>query len=418
MPNREFRAGIIAAVAKGLDSLNPRLTLLQPYPFERLRTLVSTVVPDPKKAPINLSIGEPRHPTPRLVLDALAAGAKTGLAHYPTTFGAIELREAIAEWLRTRHHLSSLDPATQVLPVLGSREALFSFAQTVVDAGRPRPTVVVPNPFYQIYEGAALLAGAGTYCVNGDAESGFAHRWHTVPDAVWERTQLLYVCSPDNPTGRVLDLDGWRTLFELSDRHGFAIASDECYSEVYFDETRPPLGALAAAQALGRLAFTRLAVFGSLSKRSNAPGLRSGYVAGDADLVKAFLLYRTYHGSAMSPAVAAASIAAWKDEEHVRANRALYASKFKTLQPQLAQTLTCTMPDAAFYLWAQTPIDDAVFAQRLLAEENVTVLPGSFLARDAHGANPGRNRVRIALVANEVECADAIGRIIAFARRL
>jgi N-succinyldiaminopimelate aminotransferase len=393
------------------------LTLLQPYPFERLRTLVSTVVPDPKKQPINLSIGEPRHPTPRLVLDALAAGATTGLAHYPTTFGAIELREAIARWLRARHQLSSLDPATQVLPVLGSREALFSFAQTVVDASRPRATVVVPNPFYQIYEGAALLAGAETYFVNADAESGFAHPWHAVPDAVWARTQLLYVCSPDNPTGRVLDLDGWRTLFELSDRHGFTIASDECYSEVYFDETRPPLGALAAAEQLGRVAFKRLAVFGSLSKRSNAPGLRSGYAAGDADLIKAFLLYRTYHGSAMSPAVAAASIAAWKDEEHVRANRALYAAKFRALQPKLANSLPCTMPEAAFYLWAQTPIDDTDFAQRLLAKENVAVLPGSFLARDAHGANPGRNRIRIALVASEDECAEAVGRIIAFTRR-
>ena len=379
---------------------------------------MSTVVPNPKKPPINLSIGEPRHPTPRLVLDALAAGATTGLAHYPTTIGAIELRDTIARWLRARHHLSSLDPAAQVLPVLGSREALFSFAQTVIDVSGDRATVIVPNPFYQIYEGAALLAGAETYCVNADAETGFAHPWRTVPDAVWARTQLLYVCSPDNPTGRVLDLDGWRTLFELSDRHGFVIASDECYSEVYFDEARPPLGALAAAQALGHLAFKRLAVFGSLSKRSNAPGLRSGYVAGDADLIKAFLLYRTYHGSAMSPAVAAASIAAWNDEEHVRANRALYATKFAMLQPVLAPSLPCTMPDAAFYLWAQTPIDDTVFAQRLLAEENVMVLPGSFLGRDAHGSNPGRHRIRIALVASEAECADAVGRIVAFARRL
>ena len=398
--------------------LNPRLTALKPYPFERLRALVSSVAANPAKRPINLSIGEPRHPTPLLVLDALSAGAKTGLAHYPTTNGPLELREAVARWLRARHGLASLDPATQVLPVLGSREALFSFAQSVIDGSRPRATVVVPNPFYQIYEGAALLAGAETHCVNADPDRGFAHRWRDVPDAVWERTQLVYVCSPDNPTGRVLDRDGWRLLFDRSDRYGFVIASDECYSEIYFDEARPPLGALAAAHAFGRDDFTRLVVFGSLSKRSNAPGLRSGYVAGNAELIKAFLLYRTYHGSAMSPAVVAASVAAWNDEEHVRANRALYAAKFSALQPRLAPTLPCAMPDAAFYLWASTPIDDTTFTQRLLAEENVTVLPGSFLGRDVDGANPGRNRIRIALVASESECAEGIDRIIAFARRL
>jgi len=398
--------------------LNPRLTTLKPYPFERLRALVSAVAPNPGKRPINMSIGEPRHPTPSLVLDALSAGAATGLAHYPTTQGALELREAIARWLRARHRLPLLDAATQVLPVLGSREALFSFGQTVIDGSLPDATVVVPNPFYQIYEGAALLAGAQTYCVNADPERGFTHRWHDVPDAVWARTQLLYVCSPDNPTGRVLDLPGWRYLFERSDQFGFVIASDECYSEIYFDEARPPLGALAAAHALGRSDFKRLAVFGSLSKRSNAPGLRSGYVAGDAALIKACLLYRTYHGSAMSPAVAAASIAAWDDEAHVRANRALYAAKFSAAQPRLAEALPCSMPEAAFYLWTPTPIDDTLFAQRLLAEENVAVLPGSFLARDAHGTNPGQNRVRIALVAGEAECAEGIERIVAFAKSL
>jgi len=276
----------------------------------------------------------------------------------------------------------------------------------------------MPNPFYQIYEGAALLAGAEPYCVNADADRGFATAWHTVPDEVWARTQLVYVCSPDNPTGRVTTQDEWRYLFELSDRHGFVIAADEGYSEIYFDEARPTLGALAAAHALGRVGFPRLVSFGSLSKRSNAPGLRSGYIAGDATLIKAFLLYRTYHGSAMSPAVSAASVAAWSDETHVRANRAQYAAKFAALQPRLAAVLPAPMPDAAFYLWAATPIDDAIFARRLLADQAVTVLPGSYLARDARGANPGRGYVRIALVASLAECTEAIDRIVGLARTL
>ena len=397
--------------------VNPRLALLQPYPFERLRALFAAVTPNPAKRAISLAIGEPRHPTPKLVLDALCAGGP-GLANYPMTMGSLPLREAIAAWLTRRHGLLPLDPATQVLPVLGSREALFAFAQAVIDATRPGANVVVPNPFYQIYEGAALLAGAGVWCVNADASASFAHDWRGVPAEVWARTQLLYVCTPDNPTGRVFGRDEWRELFALSDRYGFVIASDECYSEIYFDEARPPLGALAAAQAEGRAGYPRLAVFGSLSKRSNAPGLRSGYVAGDAALMKSFLLYRTYHGAAMSPAVAAASIAAWNDEAHVVANRAEYAAKFATLQPVLAPSLPCAMPDAAFYLWAQTPIDDAQFAQRLLAEENVAVVPGSYLARDAGGTNPGRHRVRLALVASREECAEAIERVVAFARRL
>ncbi|MCC7325485.1 MAG: succinyldiaminopimelate transaminase [Burkholderiales bacterium] len=398
-------------------SLNPRLALLQPYPFEKLRALFAGVEANPAKRAISLSIGEPKHPTPRLIVDALVAGAGA-FANYPTTSGSPALREAIAGWLSRRHGLPSLDPVTQVLPVLGSREALFAFGQVVIDGSRPGATVVVPNPFYQIYEGAALLAGAQVHCVNADPAAGFAHTWREVPAEVWARTQLLYVCSPDNPTGRVLDLAGWRELFALSDRHGFVIASDECYSEIYFDEAKPPLGALAAAQALGRAGFPRLAVFGSLSKRSNAPGLRSGYVAGNAALMRSFLLYRTYHGSAMSGAVAAASIAAWSDESHVRANRAEYASKFARLQPQVAAVLPCTMPDAAFYLWASTTIDDTEFARRLFAEENVSVLPGSFVARDAHGHNPGRRRVRLALVAQEDECADAVDRLVEFCRRL
>ncbi len=398
--------------------MNPRLAKLQPYPFERLRKLASAVVPNAAKRPINLSIGEPRHATPQFVVDALAAGAKTGLANYPTTIGVPALRESIARWLCARHGLGPLDAATQVLPVLGSREALFAFAQTVIDGTRPDATVVVPNPFYQIYEGAALLAGAQTYCVNVDPSTPFAHAWDAVPHDVWTRTQLVYACSPDNPTGRVLDLAAWKRLFELSERYGFVIAADECYSEIYFDEAKPPLGALAAAKAVGLHDFKRLVAFGSLSKRSNAPGMRSGYVAGDATLIKAFLLYRTYHGSAMSQAVAAASIAAWNDEAHVRANRAQYAAKFRELQPRTAAVMPCVMPDAAFYLWAQTPIDDAAFVSRLLAEENVLVLPGSFLGRDAHGTNPGARRVRIALVAEHEECAEAIERIVAFAKRL
>ncbi len=396
--------------------MNSHLALLQPYPFERLRALFSGVTPNPRRTPISLSIGEPKHPTPQLIRDALCAGS-AGLANYPTTAGVPALREAIADWLMRRHGLASLDAATQVLPVLGSREALFAFAQTVIDAARDGATVVVPNPFYQIYEGAALLAGAATYCVDKLATHGYAPQWEQVPDTVWARTQLLFVCSPDNPTGRVMNLDDWRRLFNLSDRHGFVIAADECYSEVYFDEAKPPLGALAAAHALGRSGYPRLISFGSLSKRSNVPGLRSGYVAGDAALVKAFLLYRTYHGSAMSPAVAAASVAAWRDEAHARANRALYAQKFARLQPAVNAVLPAGQPDAAFYLWARVPGDDAEFARGLYAEEAVSVLPGSYLGRDAHGANPGAGYVRIALVAEYAECAEAIGRLVAFAQR-
>ena len=397
--------------------MNPLLRQLQPYPFERLRALHAQCAPNRAKIPLNVSIGEPKHATPSLLLDALARGARTGLANYPTTIGADALREAIAAWLRRRHSLAALDPATEVLPVLGSREALFAFGQTVIDGSRADATVVVPNPFYQIYEGAALLAGAQTYCVNADPGLQFSHRWDLVPEDVWARTQLLYVCSPDNPTGRVMPQDEWRTLFALSDRHGFVIASDECYSEIYFDEAKPPLGALGAAESLGRRGFPGLVVFGSLSKRSNAPGLRSGYVAGDRTLVRAFLQYRTYHGSAMSGAVAAASIAAWNDETHVVANRVLYAEKFAALTPRLRAAMPCDMPEAAFYLWAATPGDDVAFARRLYAEENVAVLPGSYLARDAHGHNPGAARVRIALVASIETCAEAIDRIVTCARR-
>lgn len=396
--------------------MNPRLDLTQPYPFERLRALFEGSSPPAGLAPINLGIGEPRHATPRLLLDALASGG-AGLANYPMTVGPVALRETIAAWLAARHGIPTPDPSTQVLPVLGSREALFAFAQVVVDPSRAGATVLVPNPFYQIYEGGALLAGAVPWYVNAIEARGWRHDWEGVPQEVWARTQLVFLCSPDNPTGRVAGLDEWRLLFELADRHGFAIASDECYSEVYFDGDAPPLGALAAARALGRDDYRGVVVFGSLSKRSNAPGLRSGYAAGDARLIAAFLRYRTYHGSAMSPAVATASLAAWRDEAHVRDNRARYTAKFDALVPKLAAALDCRRPDASFYLWAHAGGDDTAFARDLHAEENVTVLPGSYLARDAHGVNPGRGRIRIALVADEAECSEGIDRIVRFARR-
>lgn len=395
--------------------MNPQLALLQPYPFERLRHLFAGVTPNAAKSPISLSIGEPRHPTPQFIRDALAAGSG-GLANYPITAGPPALREAVAAWLKRRHGLATLDPLLQVLPVLGSREALFAFAQTIIDPSRVGATVVVPNPFYQIYEGAALLAGATPHYVNSLAANGFAPQWDEVPASVWARTQLLYVCSPDNPTGRVMTQDEWRTLFALSDRHGFVIASDECYSEIYCDEARPPLGGLAAAAAMDRDGYPRLVVFGSLSKRSNCPGLRSGYVAGDAALVKAFLLYRTYHGSAMSPPVVAASLAAWSDEVHVRANRALYAKKFESLAPHVEAVLGTRSPDAAFYLWANVGGDDADFARRLYGDQAVTVLPGSYLGRTVAGVNPGAGYIRIALVAEFDECAEAIERLVRFVR--
>jgi len=351
------------------------------------------------------------------VLDALAAGGPN-LANYPMTAGSPTLREAIANWLARRHGLPALDAATQVLPTLGSREALFAFAQVIVDASRPGATVLIPNPFYQIYEGAALLAGAGTWCVNADPTANFAPDWDSVPDEVWARTQLVYVCSPDNPTGRVASLAEWRRLFEWSDRHGFVIASDECYSEIYCDEANPPLGALDAAWRLGRRDFRRLVMFSSLSKRSNAPGLRSGFVAGDAALLKSYLLYRTYHGSAMSLAVQRASIAAWNDEAHVRENRRLYAEKFAAVLPTVQKHLNTERPDGGFYLWIRTPVDDTEFARALHHAYNVLVLPGSFLGREAHGANPGRNHVRVALVAPLGECVEAMQRMTQFAKSL
>lgn len=392
--------------------MNPLLDRLHPYPFERLRELTRDIVPSREHRAISLGIGEPKHATPALVKRALTESLD-GLASYPATAGTPALRDAVAAWLARRYDVE-VDPATQVLPVNGSREALFAIAQAVVDASRPGATVVCPNPFYQIYEGAALLAGASVAYANSDASRGFAVDWDAIDDATWSRTQLLYVCSPGNPTGAVMRLAEWRRLFELSDRHGFVIASDECYSEIYFG-SQPPLGSLQAAIALGRRGFPRLVAFTSLSKRSNVPGMRSGFVAGDAAILAKFLLYRTYHGSAMSPAVQAASIAAWSDEAHVADNRALYAAKFDAVVPMLDRTLGVPQPEAGFYLWARVPReDDIAFARGLLGQYNVAVLPGSLLARDAHGHNPGAGRVRMALVAGIDECIEAARRIVSY----
>ncbi len=384
--------------------MNPLLEKLQPYPFEKLRRLLDGVVGNKKFKPINLQIGEPKHPTPELVKRALVR-ALDGLSVYPLTAGLPELREAIAGWLARRYSIPKPDAATQVLPVNGTREALFAFAQTILSPGE-NAKVVCPNPFYQIYEGAAILGGATpVYGAPRGSESG------------WAGVQLVYACSPANPSGTVMSLEDWQRLFELSDRHGFVIASDECYSEIYFD--RPPLGALEAAHKLGRLGFERLVVFSSLSKRSNCPGMRSGFAAGDAALLKKFLLYRTYHGSAMSLSVQHASIAAWNDEAHVEENRRLYAAKFQAALPLLKKPVEAEMPEGGFYLWMRTPIDDAEFVRRLYIDTNVLGLPGSYLAREEHdGRNPGNNRVRLALVAPLEECVEAVGRINQFARQL
>jgi N-succinyldiaminopimelate aminotransferase len=390
--------------------VNPDLTRLQPYPFEKLRQLFAGVSPTPTLGEIKLSIGEPQHATPPFIQRALADNL-AGLANYPTTQGSDALRQVIATWIARRCTVATPDPMTQVLPVNGSREALFAFAQTIVDRSSGRAKVVCPNPFYQIYEGAALLAGAEPVYLNTLSHNHFEMEWEQLPESTWRDVQLVYVCSPGNPTGKVMSLDSWKTLFELSDRYGFVIASDECYSEIYFDEAAPPLGGLTAAARLGRGDYRNLVTFSSLSKRSNVPGLRSGFVAGDAAILKQFLLYRTYHGSAMNPAVQAASIAAWGDEAHVRDNRRMYAEKFHEVTPLIAHHLDCQVPDAGFYLWARTPVPDAEFARELMRQKNVIVLPGSYLARESGGVNPGADFIRIALVAAHEECLEAARRI-------
>jgi N-succinyldiaminopimelate aminotransferase len=390
--------------------MNPNLNKLQPYPFQRLRDLFAGVTPNPAYQPINLSIGEPKHATPDLIKEAMVSSL-AGLANYPTTAGIPALRQAICNWLSKRYSIAALDIEKEIVPINGSREALFAFAQAVIDGSRPAPVVICPNPFYQIYEGAAFLAGAEPYFLNNLPENDYAMDFDSVPESVWQRTQLVYLCSPGNPSGKIMSLAQWKQVFELSDRYGFVIAADECYSEIYFDEATPPLGALQAAHQLGR-DYTRLVIFSSLSKRSNVPGMRSGFVAGDAKILEKFLLYRTYHGCAMSPTVQAASIAAWNDETHVIENRRLYDEKFKTVTPMIKNKLEVDIPDGAFYLWARTTIPDTEFALKLYRDFNVTVLPGSYLAREAHGINPGQNFVRLALVASLAECKEATHRIL------
>lgn len=391
--------------------MNLQLDKLHPYPFEKLNKLKAGVTPPGTLSHIALSIGEPRHDSPAFVLEEITQQLKT-LSNYPLTRGLPELRQAIARWLTRRFSLgaNSLDAEQHILPVNGTREALFAFAQAIIDPGS-QPLVVMPNPFYQIYEGAALLAGAEPYYLNTTRENGFIPDFDAVSEATWQRCQLLYICSPGNPTGAVIDTDSLKRLIELANKHDFVIASDECYSEIYQDESNPPAGLLQACAELGNHDYQRCVVFHSLSKRSNLPGLRSGFVAGDARIISAFLKYRTYHGCAMPLHHQYASIKAWSDETHVAANRALYQQKFDAVLEILSPVLDVRKPDASFYLWPQTPVDDETFTRELFAQQNVTVLPGRYLSRHSEGINPGENHVRMALVAPLAECIDAAERI-------
>lgn len=390
--------------------MNSDLAQLHPYPFEKLAALKAEATPPADLAHIALSIGEPKHPTPGFITKAVIAHLD-GLSHYPTTAGTVTLRQAIADWLDKRFQLNGhIDSATQVLPVNGTREALFAFAQAVVNRD-DQPIVMMPNPFYQIYEGAAILAGAEPYLLNCHADNGFIPDFDAVSPAVWQRCQLIYLCSPSNPTGAVLNADILQKLIALAHQYDFVIASDECYSEIYFDEAAPPIGLLQAAMLAGYTDYSRCVVFHSLSKRSNAPGLRSGFVAGDASVLKQFLRYRTYHGCAMPPATQSASIEAWQDEDHVIYNRSYYREKFAAVLDILNPVMNVSEPEASFYLWAETPISDTEFAKRLFHEKNVTVLPGSYLGRDTAQGNPGQNRIRMALVASLEECVEAAYRI-------
>jgi N-succinyldiaminopimelate aminotransferase len=398
--------------------MNEALNHLQPYPFEKLRALLAGAQPPAEKKSIALSIGEPKHRSPAFVAEALAANLEQ-LAVYPTTLGIPALREAIAHWCERRFKVPAgwLDAARHVLPVNGTREALFAFTQAVVNRA-DNGLVVSPNPFYQIYEGAALLAGAEPHYLPCLAENGFNPDFDAVPAEVWQRCQILFLCSPGNPTGALIPLDTLKKLIALADEHDFVIAADECYSELYFDEQNPPAGLLTACAELGRSDFARCVVFHSLSKRSNLPGLRSGFVAGDAAILKSFLLYRTYHGCAMPVQTQLASVAAWNDEVHVRANRALYREKFDAMLDILGDVLDVQRPDGGFYLWPKTPVDDETFTRELFAREHVTVVPGSYLSRAVDGFNPGAGRVRMALVAPLAECVEAGERVRAFIKGL
>ena len=394
--------------------MNSRLASLQRYPFERLAELIKDVTPPANKSPIKLSMGEPQHAAPAFVLEALTKNLK-GLSNYPTTKGAPALREAIARWATKRFTLDKikLDPERHVLPVAGTREALFSIAQAVVDrkAHADQPVVIAPNPFYQIYEGAALLAGARCFFLKTIEENDYRMDFARVPEDVWPQVQLVYICSPGNPTGKVMDRQELVRLIELANKYNFLIASDECYSEIYFDEAKPPLGLLQVANELGIDDYRNCLVFHSLSKRSNLPGLRSGFVAGDGVVLAQYLQYRTYHGCALPPPTQAASVAAWSDEAHVVENRALYRKKFDAVLKILAPVLDVKKPEAGFYLWPKLPLDDEAFTRELYARENVLALPGSYLSRATAGGNPGTNRVRLALVAGHDECIEAAQRI-------
>jgi N-succinyldiaminopimelate aminotransferase len=409
--------------------MTPNLQHLHPYPFEKLAQLKQGITPPANKSHIALSMGEPTHATPHLIQEALLSHLH-GLSNYPTTKGIPELRQAIAGWISWRFQIPAdgINPETQVLPVNGTREALFSFAQCLIDptaapapgrpaaytpslATKPSPVVIMPNPFYQIYEGAALLAGAEPYYLNTLEDSGYLPDFDAVPDDIWQRCQLIYICSPGNPTGSVIDQASHEKLLRLAEKHDFVIASDECYTEIYDDENNPPPGLLQTAYNMGNTAFKRCVIFHSLSKRSNAPGLRSGFVAGDAEMLKYYFQYRTYHGCAMPLPTQHASIQAWQDERHVIENRRLYREKFAAVIDILGDVCTVTKPPASFYVWLKTPIADTEFAKQLFAQQNITVLPGSFLSRDCDGINPGLNHVRIALVAPLDECIEAAQRI-------
>jgi N-succinyldiaminopimelate aminotransferase len=398
--------------------MNPYLQDLHPYPFQKLNQLKANVTPAADHEPIMLSIGEPKHAAPELVKQTLQTSLDD-LAKYPSTRGDIGLRETIASWLEKRFKLPTIDPETHILPVAGTREALFAFTQSLIDnSAANKPLVACPNPFYQIYEGAAILAGADPYYLNCSADNGFKPDLNAVPAHIWQRCQLLQLCSPGNPSGAILTLDDYKQALTLADKYDFIIANDECYSEIYFDEENPPLGLLDACRQLGRDNYQRCIVFHSLSKRSSLPGLRSGFVAGDTQLIKDFYNYRTYHGCALSLPVQKASIAAWQDESHVIVNRQLYRQKFAVVTSILEGVLPFSMPEASFYLWPQTPIDDTQFARDLYRNENLTVLPGQYLSRPTDNGNPGYRRVRLALVAPVDECAEAANRIRNFVNQL